>query len=80
MMSKDEFYKQIEQAFDRDDLVLGRKLSPMELREPQRQKPPKVKLNPVINDEILFPRVGQQRVQQADDDEAVYFDQAFGVN
>ena len=79
MMSKDEFYKQIEQAFDRDDLVLGRKLPPMELREPQRQKPPKVKLNPVINDEILFPRVGQ-RVQQADDDEAVYFDQAFGVN
>lgn len=79
MMSKDEFYKQIEQAFDRDDLALGRKLPPMELREPQRQKPPKVKLNPVINDEILFPRVGQ-RVQQVDDDEAVYFDQAFGVN
>lgn len=78
-MSKDEFYKQIEQAFDREDLVLGRKLPPMELREPQRQKPPKVKLNPVINDEILFPRVGQ-RVQQVDDDEAVYFDQAFGVN
>lgn len=78
-MSKDEFYKQIEQAFDRDDLALGRKLPPMELREPQRQKPPKVKLNPVINDEILFPRVGQ-RVQQVDDDEAVYFDQAFGVN
>ena len=78
-MSKDEFYKQIEQAFDRDDLVLGRKLPPMELRELQRQKPPKVKLNPVINDEILFPRVGQ-RVQQVDDDEAVYFDQAFGVN
>ena len=79
MMSKDEFYKQIEQAFDRDDLVLGGKLPPMELREPQRQKPPKVKLNPVINDEVLFPRVGQ-RVQQVDDDEAVYFDQAFGVN
>lgn len=79
MMSKDEFYKQIEQAFDRDDLVLGKKLPPMELREPQRQKPPKVKLNPVINDEVLFPRVGQ-RVQQVDDDEAVYFDQAFGVN
>lgn len=79
MMSKDEFYKQIEQVFDRDDLVLGRKLPPMELREPQRQKPPKVKLNPVINDEVLFPRVGQ-RVQQACDDEAVYFDQAFGVN
>lgn len=79
MMSKDEFYKQIEQAFDRDDLVLGRKLPPMELREPQRQKPSKVKLNPVINDEVLFPRVGQ-RVQQACDDEAVYFDQAFGVN
>lgn len=79
MMSKDEFYKQIEQAFDREDLVLGRKLPPMELREPQRQKPPKVKLNPVINDEVLFPRVGQ-RVQQVDDDEAVYFDQAFGVN
>lgn len=78
-MSKDEFYKQIEQAFDREDLVLGRKLPPMELREPQRQKPPKVKLNPVINDEVLFPRVGQ-RVQQVDDDEAVYFDQAFGVN
>ena len=78
-MSKDEFYKQIEQAFDREDLVLGRKLPPMELREPQRQKPPKVKLNPVINDEILFPRVGR-RVQQVDDDEAVYFDQAFGVN
>ena len=77
-MLKDEFYKQIEQAFDRDDLVLGRKLPPMELREPQRQKPPKVKLNPVINDEVLFPRVGQ-RVQQVDD-EAVYFDQAFGVN
>ena len=76
MMSKDEFDKQI---FDRDDLVLGRKLPPMELREPQRQKPPKVKLNPVINDEVLFPRVGQ-RVQQACDDEAVYFDQAFGVN
>ena len=78
-MSKDEFYKQIEQAFDRDDLVLGRKLPPMELKEPQRQKPPKVKLNPVINDEVLFPRVGQ-RVQQACDDEAVYFDQAFGVD
>lgn len=79
MMSKDEFYKQIEQAFDRDDLVLGRKLPPMELREPQRQKPPKVRLNPVINDEVLYPRVGQ-KVQQACDDEAVYFDQAFGVN
>ena len=78
-MSKDEFYKQIEQAFDRDDLVLGRKLPPMELREPQRQKPPKIRLNPVINDEVLFPRVGQ-KVQQVDDDEAVYFDQAFGVN
>ncbi len=79
MMSKDEFYKQIEQAFDRDDLVLGRKLPPMELREPQRQKPPKIRLNPVINDEVLYPRVGQ-KVQQACDDEAVYFDQAFGVN
>lgn len=79
MMSKDEFYKQIEQAFDRDDLVLGRKLPPMELREPQRQKPPKIRLNPVINDEVLYPRVGQ-KVQQVDDDEAVYFDQAFGVN
>ena len=79
MMLKDEFYKQIEQAFDRDDLVLGRKLPPMELREPQRQKPPKIRLNPVINDEVLYPRVGQ-KVQQACDDEAVYFDQAFGVN
>ena len=78
-MLKDEFYKQIEQAFDRDDLVLGRKLPPMELREPQRQKPPKIRLNSVINDEVLYPRVGQ-KVQQVDDDEAVYFDQAFGVN
>ena len=79
MMSKDEFYKQIQQVFDRDDLVLDRKLPPMELREPRRQKPPKIRLNPVINDEVLYPRVGQ-KVQQVDDDEAVYFDQAFGVN
>lgn len=78
-MSKDEFYKQIQQVFDREDLVLDRKLPPMELREPQRQKPPKIRLNPVINDEVLYPRVGQ-KVQQACDDEAVYFDQAFGVN
>lgn len=79
MMSKDEFYKQIQQVFDRDDLVLDRKLPPMELREPQRKKPPKVRVNPIINDEVLYPRVGQ-KVQQVDDDEAVYFDQAFGVN